>query len=69
MTRNPDDVQSRLFSVVPRWRLATLTATGGRDHLKVALAILKPLAEVNRLDANRLEWIPQMEEQLAALGE
>jgi tetratricopeptide (TPR) repeat protein len=67
MARNPGDVQSQVFSVVPRWRLASLDPLKGRDHLRAALAILKPLAETNRLDANRLKWIPQMEAQLANL--
>lgn len=47
-SRQPDDVQSRLFSVVPLWRLA---------GLETALAILKPLAAIERLDANRIKWV------------
>ena len=67
MTRNPSDVQSQVFSVVPRWQLAGLDPRRARGHLVAALAILKPLAATNRLDANRLKWIPAMEAQLAAL--
>jgi len=66
ITRHPDDAQSLVFSVVPHLRLAELDASSRRDHLETALAILKPLAEANRLDANRLTWIPQIEDRLAA---
>ena len=68
MRRNPGDVRSRVFSVVPRWRLAGLDAGKGRGYLRAALAILKPLAEANHLDAGRLRWISLMEGQLAAMG-
>ena len=67
VTLHPGDVQSRVFSVWPRRQLAGLDPDRARDHLRAALAILKPLAQANRLDANRLTWIPQMEAQLAAL--
>ena len=67
MSRNPGDVQSQVFSAVPRWRLAGLDPPRARNYLEAALAILKPLAETNRLDANRLQWIPAIAAQLAAL--
>ena len=67
ISRNPGDVQSQVFSVVPRWRLAALDPPRARVRLEAALAILRPLAEANRLDANRLEWIPAIEGELAAL--
>ena len=66
MTRNPGDVQSQVFSVVPRLLLADLDAPNRREYLTAALAILKPLASANRLDAKRLKWIPQIEAQLSA---
>jgi hypothetical protein len=50
---------------VPHLRLASLDPQKSRDHLRAALAILKPLAEANRLDANRLKWIPQIKAQLS----
>src|SRR5262249_38078277 len=53
MLRNPDDVQVRLFSVVPLWRIGVLKRKQGRNELQEALAILKPLAAADRLDANR----------------
>ena len=65
--RNPGDIQSRVFSVLPLWRLGRLKAKGGRQDLEAALAILKPLAEADRLDANRRGWIPLIEAELAAL--
>ena len=67
ISRNPGNVQSQVFSVVPRWRLAALDPPRARAHLEAALAILRPLAEANRLDANRLKWISRIEAQLAAL--
>ena len=66
ISRNPGDVQSQLFSVVPRLRLAALDPPGARGHLEAALAILRPLAEANRL-AMRLEWKPAIEGELAAM--
>ena len=67
ITRNPGDVPSKLFSVIPRWRLSRLDPENARRHLEAALAILKPLAAANRLDANRLTWIGQMENELSEL--
>lgn len=67
LVRNPDDHQSRLFSVVPLWQLGALKGRGGRGELKAALAILKPLAAVNRLDAMRQQWISAIEEQIGGL--
>lgn len=67
IARNPDDVQSRVFSVVPRWRLSRLDKATGAAHLRAALAILRPLAEANHLDATRMKWIGQMEAELAQL--
>ncbi len=69
LQRNPDDVQSRVFSVVPLLRLGDLKGKDGRKDLEAALAILKPLAAENRLDAMRRGWIDQIEAQIAALGE
>jgi tetratricopeptide (TPR) repeat protein len=54
--RNPDDVQARLFSVVPLWRLGRLKGKEGRTDLEAALAILKPLAAADRLDHDRRSW-------------
>jgi tetratricopeptide (TPR) repeat protein len=67
--RNPGDVQSRLFSVVPFWRLGELKGQEGGAYLEAALAILRPLAKANRLDARRKNWIPQIEAALARLEE
>ena len=64
---NPDDVQARLFSVVPHWRLAGLDKAKAREHLEAALAILEPMAEHDRLDVNRRGWISKIKAQLAAL--
>jgi hypothetical protein len=66
--RNPGDAESRLFAAYPHWRLADLDPPNARAHLQAALDILRPLAAANRLDANRLTWIPQIEAALAALG-
>lgn len=57
LERNPEDVPSRVFSVVPLWRIGTLRGQSGRGELEKALAILKPLAAADRLDANRRGWI------------
>jgi tetratricopeptide (TPR) repeat protein len=65
--RNPGDVPSMVNSVVPRWRLGSLDPNNGRKHLQAALDILNPLAAANRLDANRVKWIPRIEAELAAL--
>jgi tetratricopeptide (TPR) repeat protein len=67
LRRNPGDVQSRVFSVVPLWRLGELKGKDGRRDFEAALAILKPLAAADLLDANRRGWIAQIERQLAAL--
>ncbi len=67
LARNADDIQSRLFSVVPLWRLGGLKGKDGRHDLEAALAILKPLADADRLDANRREWIALIEDRIAAL--
>jgi hypothetical protein len=67
ITRNQGDVPSQLYSVVPRWRLSRLDPKNARRYLEAALAILTPLAAVNRLDANRLAWIKQMEGELSKL--
>ena len=65
--RNAGDVRSQVFSVVPLWQLADLDPGKARAYLTRALGILKPLAQANRLDADRLTWIPAIEAQLAAL--
>jgi tetratricopeptide (TPR) repeat protein len=67
--RNPGDAESRVFSVVPLWRLGGLKGKHGRKDLEAALAILKPLAAAERLDANRRGWIAQIERQIGALEE
>jgi tetratricopeptide (TPR) repeat protein len=66
---NPDDVQARLFSVVPHWRLSSLDKAKAREHLEAALAILEPMAAQDRLDANRCGWIGKIKAQLAALDD
>ena len=67
VARNPGDVQARVFSVVPLCRIATLKGRAGRKELDDALAILKPLAAADRLDANRRGWIGQIEKQITEL--
>jgi tetratricopeptide (TPR) repeat protein len=67
LKRNPDDVPSRVFSVVPLLRLGQLRGKEGRKELEAALAILKPLADADRLDANRRGWVATIERQIAAL--
>ena len=67
ITRNPEDVKSRLFSVAPRWRLARYDPKRAKEHLEAALAILEPLAAVDRLDAARTAWIPMIRADLAAV--
>jgi hypothetical protein len=49
------------------WRLFRLDPKNVRCHLEAALVILMPLAAANRLDANRLTWIGQMENELSQL--
>jgi hypothetical protein len=59
----------RATVLVPLWRLGTLKGKDGRGELEAALAILKPLAAADRLDANRLGWwVVQIESQIAKLG-
>jgi tetratricopeptide (TPR) repeat protein len=67
IARGLGDVQSQVFSVAPLLRLAELDPARAGEYLEGALAILKPLAAGNRLDANRLAWIPHIEAHLAAL--
>jgi len=67
IARDPGDVSSHLYSVVPHWRLSRLDPKNARRHLEAALAILMPLAAANRLDANRRTWIEQMENELSKL--
>ena len=62
--KHPDDIQSRLISVVPHVRLADLKVSEKADHLQAALAILKPLAAEGGLDADRVQWIPGIEAAL-----
>jgi len=66
LARNPDDIPSLVNSVVPLLRLGELKGPDGLGDLKAALAILKPLAEADRLDANRKGWIPGIEAAIAA---
>lgn len=42
LARNPDDIQARLFSVVPLWRLGELKGKAGLNELEAALAVLEP---------------------------
>ena len=67
IARDPGDVPSQLYSVVPHWRLSRLDPKNARRHLEAALAILMPLAAANRLDTNRRTWIEQMENELSKL--
>jgi tetratricopeptide (TPR) repeat protein len=67
IARNPDDVPSQLNSVVPRSQLSRLDPKNARRHLEAAQAILMPLAAANRLDANRLTWIKEIENELSKL--
>ena len=67
--RNPADVPSRVFSVVPLWRLGRLRGRKGRTDLEAALAILEPLAATGRLDANRRGWIKLIQNDIVALRE
>jgi tetratricopeptide (TPR) repeat protein len=64
LSRNPDDAQPLLFSVVPLWKLGELRGKDGRGDLEAALAILRQLATANRLDAKRLSWIPRIVDEL-----
>jgi tetratricopeptide (TPR) repeat protein len=66
--RNPGDIPSRVFSVVPLWRLGQLRGREGRADLEAALAILKPLAAADRLDAGRRGWIEAIQNELSALN-
>ena len=68
IARQPDDIQSRVLSVVPLWRLGGLKGREGRGDLEAALAILKPLADADRLDARRKGWTAAIEAQIAGLG-
>jgi hypothetical protein len=65
--RNPDDIPSRVFSVVPLWRLGRLRGREGRADFDAALTILKPLAAADCLDADRRRWIEQIQDELSAL--
>jgi len=67
--RRPADVQSRLFSVVPLWRLGKLKGKHGRKDLEAALAILKSLARENQLDAMRHGWIKRIEADMAEFSD
>ena len=67
--RNPDDVQARLFSVVPLWRLGRLRGKEGRIDLEAALAILEPLAALDRLDHRRRGWIEAIRNDMALLAD
>jgi tetratricopeptide (TPR) repeat protein len=69
LDRHPHDIQSRVFSVVPLWRLGSLKGREGRAELEAALAILEPLAAADRLDANRRGWIAQIKAEIARLGD
>jgi tetratricopeptide (TPR) repeat protein len=66
---HPDDAQSLVFSVVPRWRLAELDKPKQRENLGAALAILESLAMANQLDEKRRGWLTQIRAQLAGLDE
>jgi len=64
--RNPADIVSLVSSVVPLWRLGRLRGRKGRADFEAALAILKPLAAADRLDANRRNWIESIQNDVAA---
>ncbi len=69
LRRNPEDVPSLVYSVVPHRRLGALKGpAAGRAHFQAALDILRPLAAANRLDAMRTAWIPEIEAELTALA-
>jgi len=68
LDRHPDDIPSRVSSVVPLWRLGRLKGLEGRADLEAALAILEPLAAADRLDANRRGWIARIKAQIAELS-
>jgi tetratricopeptide (TPR) repeat protein len=68
LARNPDDAQSLVFSVEPLWRIGELRGKQGRSDLESALAILKPLAAADRLDAKRRSWIPLIQKQIDELS-
>jgi hypothetical protein len=68
IARDPDDIQSRVSSVVPLWRLGKLKAKNGRRDLENALGILKTVAQAGRLDSRRRQWIPVIEAEIAALN-
>ena len=65
MQRNPDDIQTRLIAVFALWSLGRLKGAEGRADIEQALAIIKPLAATDRVDAYRRGWIPIMEADLA----
>jgi hypothetical protein len=65
--RHPADIQSRVLSVVPLWRLGQLKSKDGRANLEAALGILKELASANRLDARRRAWIDDIQGDLGRL--
>lgn len=65
LQRNPDDIQTRLIAVFALWSLGRLKGAEGRADIEQALAIIKPLAATDRVDAYRRGWIPIMEADLA----
>jgi tetratricopeptide (TPR) repeat protein len=69
LQRNAEDVQARLNSVVPLWRLGELRGAAGRAELEEAFAILREFAAADRLDHRQRQWIPRIEAALAGLGE
>ena len=62
-----DDHEARVNSVVPLLRLGGLKGKEGTADLQRALDILAELRDANRLDAMRIEWIPEIERQIEAL--
>ncbi len=67
VARNPEDLPSRVNSVVPLWRLGDLKGKVGRAELVAALTILKPLAAAGRSDAMRTSWIGRIEASIIEL--
>ncbi len=64
---DPADVQTLVFSVVPRWRLAALDPRTARERLTPALEILEKLAAEGRLAEDKRDWLTQVKTGLAAL--
>ncbi len=64
---NSGDMQTLIFSVVPRLRLAELDRSKAREHLEAALAILERGAAADLLDEQRRGWLSTIRGEVAAL--